>query len=50
MIKNNTNIVFNPKNLVLVSTNPYDRVEINKRSKNTFFNKIVNKNNIKIIN
>jgi hypothetical protein len=50
MIKNNTKIIFNPKNLVLVLLNPHDRVEIIKRFKNTFFNKIVNKNNIKFIN
>jgi len=34
-------IVFIPKNLVLNSTNNYDKEEIERRKKNTYYSKII---------
>jgi hypothetical protein len=44
MIKNNL-ITFNPKNQILNKNNIEDKIEIEKREKNTFYNKIIIANN-----
>jgi len=49
MIKNNL-ITFNPKKQILNRNNLQDKIEIGKREKNTFYNKIIDINCIIDIN
>lgn len=43
-IHNNNLIVINPKLLILDNNNPKDYLEIERREKNTYYNKIININ------
>jgi len=45
MLKNNL-IVLNPKNMVLNPKMRHDKMEIEYRQKNTYYNKIIQGNNV----
>ena len=48
MLRNNL-IIFNPKQMVLNPKNRLEKIEIQKREKNSYYNKIININNTEVV-